>query len=145
MKTTKSKSKHFLKKFHRLTNDRFEVAIKWKARQVKILFPLKERSIHPSCVIYKCTCSCGETYIRQTIRNASVRWEEQNNPTKNSELAKFFRSNFYHVFIWLILCKAPQNYKVRRKLETSYITLFKPTLKEQKDFELLTLFRNGVT
>ena len=45
-----------------------------KAIQVKTLFPLKEKSIHPSCVInkhsslvYRDTCSCVETYIGDTI------------------------------------------------------------------------------
>ena len=33
------KSKHFLKTFHRFTKDRFEVAIKWRTRLVKTLFP----------------------------------------------------------------------------------------------------------
>ena len=66
------KSKHFLKKFHRFTKDRFEVAIKWKTRQVKTLFPLNNGSIHPSCVIYKGTCSCGKTYTGETIRNAPM-------------------------------------------------------------------------
>ena len=56
-----------------------------------------------------------------------------------------FKKNFYHVFNWVILCKAPQNYKVRRNVEASYIALLKPTLNEQKDFEVLNLFRNGVT
>ena len=60
------KSKHFLKKFHRFTKDRFEVAFKWKTRQVKTLFPLKDRSTHPSCVIQKGTCSCEENYIGET-------------------------------------------------------------------------------
>ena len=50
------KSKHFLNTFHRFTKDHFEVTIKWKTRQVKTLFPLKGKSIHPSCVIYKGTC-----------------------------------------------------------------------------------------
>ena len=50
------KSKHFLKTFHRFTKDHFEVTIKWKTRQVKTLFPLKGKSIHPSCVIYRGTC-----------------------------------------------------------------------------------------
>ena len=45
----KIKSKHFLKKFHRFTKDRLDVAIKWKTRKVKILFPLQNKSIHPSC------------------------------------------------------------------------------------------------
>ena len=30
-------------------------------------------------------------------------------------------------------------------LFTTYVALLKPTLNEQKDFEVLTLFRNGVT
>ena len=87
-------------------------------------------------MIYKGTCSCGENKIR---------WEEHNGPTKMSEPAKHLKINFHHVFNWLILCKASQNYKVRRNLEASYIALLKPTLNEQKDFENLTLFRNSVT
>ena len=126
--TNEIKSKHFLKKFHRFAKDRFEVAIKWKARQVKTLFPLKDKSIHPSCVIYKGTCSCGETYIGETIRNASIRWEEHNESTKH------LQNNFHYVFNWVTLCKAPQSYKVRSNLEASYIASLKPTLIEQKDF-----------
>ena len=34
---------------------------------------------------------------------------------------------------------------IRRNLEASYIALLRTTLNEQKDFEILTLFRNGVT
>ena len=40
---------------------------------------------------------------------------------------------------------ASKNYEGRRNLEASYIALLRPTLNEQKDFEILTLFRNGVT
>ena len=87
----------------------FEVAIKWKTRQGKTLFPLRDKSIHPFCVICQGTCECGETYIGETIRSISVRWEEHNNPTK-SQPAKHVKNNFYHVFNWVILCKAPQNY-----------------------------------
>ena len=39
---------------------------------------------HPSFVIYKGTCSCGETYIGETIGNASIRGEKHNDPTKKS-------------------------------------------------------------
>ena len=87
-------------------------------------------------------CSCGETYIGETIHNASERQEKHNDPTKNSEPAKHLRNNFNHVFNRVILCKTPQNYKVRRNLEASYIALLKPTLNEQKYFEISTLFRN---
>ena len=66
-------SNHFLKKFNCFSIDRFEVYIKWKTRQVKTLFPLKHKSIYPSCVIYKHACRCGETHIGEIIRNPSVR------------------------------------------------------------------------
>ena len=86
-------------------------------------------------MIYKVTCSCGETYIGETIRNTSIRWEEHNDPPNKSELAKHLKINFHHVFNWITL----------RNLEASYSASLKPTLNEQKDFEILTLFRNGVT
>ena len=109
------------------------------------MFSLKDKSIHPSCVIYKGTCSSGETYIGGTIGNVSIRWEEHNEPTNKSGPAKHLKKNFLHLFNWVNLCKAPKNCKARPNLEASYIVLLKPTLTEQKDFEILTLFRNGVT
>ena len=68
-----------------------------------------------------------------------------NDPTKKSEPAKHLKNNFYHVFNWIILRKVPQNYRVRRNLEAWHISSLKPTLNEQKDFEILTLSGNGVT
>ena len=38
-----------------------------------------------------------------------------------------------------------KNAKTRKNLEASYIALWKPNLNEQKDFERLVSFRNGVT
>ena len=67
-------------------------------------------------------------YIREIIRNASVRWEEHISPTKKSEPPKHLKINFYYFFNWAVLCKAPQNYKVRLNLDASYIALLKPTL-----------------
>ena len=58
-------------------------------------------------MIYKGACSCGETYIGETIRNTSIRWEEHNDPTKKSEPSKHLKNNFYHEINWAILCKAP--------------------------------------
>ena len=96
-------------------------------------------------MIYNGNYSCGETYIGVTICNTSIRWEEHNDPTKKSEPVKNLKNNFYHVFNWVISRKTPQNYKVRRNLKALYIALLKPTLNEQKDLEIITLFRNGVT
>ena len=78
-------------------------------------------------MIYKGTCSCGETYLRETIRNASIRWEEHNDPTNKSGPAKHLKNNFLHLFNWVTLCKAPQNYKARPNLEAFYTALLKPT------------------
>ena len=44
-----------------------------------------------------------------------------------------------------ILHGLQKNAKTRKNLEASYISLWKPDLNEQKDFERLLLFRNGVT
>ena len=84
-------------------------------------------------------------YQTTTFEVTHQRWEKHNDSTKNSEPAKHLKNNFYQVFNLVILCKTPQNYKVTRNLEVSYIALSKPTSNEQKDFKILTLFRNGVT
>ena len=39
------KSKHFLKKFHKITNDEFTVLISWKTKNIQSLFPLKDKAI----------------------------------------------------------------------------------------------------
>ena len=55
---------------------------------------------------------------------------------KKSEPAKHLKNNSHYVFNWVILCKAPQNYKAKRNLEASYITVSKPTSNQQKYFEI---------
>ena len=97
------------------------------------------------CVIYKGDCSSGSRYIGETKCNKKVRWKEHNNPTKNSEPSKHLRSNINHYFTWAVISIAPKNAKTRKNLEASNIALWKPDFNEQKDFERLVLFRNGVT
>ena len=43
------------------------------------------------------------------------------------------------------MANAPKNAKTKKNLEASYIALWKSDLNEQKEFERLLLFRNGVT
>ena len=135
------KSKHFLKKFHKFTNNSFRIVITWKTRNIRSLFPLKDKNDYKSCVIYKGDCSCGSRYIGETKRNVEVRWNEHNNPTKSSEPSKHLRNNINHYFTWAVISNAPKNAKTRKNLEASYIALWKPSLNEQKDFERLVLFR----
>ena len=55
------------------TNDTFDVRIKWLTKKVKSLFRVKDKSLHQACKIYKDVCSCGESYIGETIRDVEVR------------------------------------------------------------------------
>ena len=109
------------------------------------MFPLKDKSDCKSYVVYKGDCSCGSRYIGEIRRNAEVKWNEHNNPTKSSEPSKYLQNNINHYFTWAVISNAPKNAKTRKNLVASYIALWKPDLNEQKDFERLVSFRNGVT
>ena len=75
-----SSSKEPIKKFDKFTNNTLEV---------KTLFGVKDKSLHQACKIFKGVCSCGESYIGETIRNVEVRWDEHNsNPMKKSNPLK---------------------------------------------------------
>ena len=111
----------------------------------KITFYIKDPNLHPSCKIYKGVCSCGETYIGETIRNVEERWSEHNSADNKSEPAKHLADNKEHSFLWSILLAAPKDGRTRKNLEAFFIAKLKPSLNRQEDSNMLTLFRNGVT
>ena len=115
------KSKHFLKNFHKFTNDGFRVAITWKTRNIQSFFLLKDKNDYKSCVIYKGDCSCGSRYIGQTKCNAEVRWHERNNPTRCSEPSKHLRNNIDHCYTWTMISNAPKGAKTSKNLEASLL------------------------
>ena len=117
----------------------------WTTRNVRSLFPLKIKNDCKLLVIYKGDCSCGSLYIGETKHNAEVRWNEHSNPTKSSDQSKHFRSNINYCFTWAVISNAPKSATTRKNLEVSYIALLKPDHNEQKDFEILVLFKDGVT
>ena len=84
------------------------MVIKWKTRNMQHLFPLKEENNYKLCIIYKGDCSCDLRYIGETKRNAEVRWNEDNNPTKSSEPSKRLQSNINRYFTFYI-SNAPKN------------------------------------
>ena len=88
---------------------------------------------------------CKVNYIGETVRNTQTRWSEHEDPTHNSEPARHLKDNPDHSFTWKNLCNAPSDSAKRKFLEASFIANSKPTLNEQVEFRLLTLFRNGVT
>ena len=69
-------------------------------------FTVKDKSLHQAC---KGICSCGESYIGETVRNVEVRWGEHNNPTKVSNPSKHIKDNVDHVFHWSVIARAPTN------------------------------------
>ena len=70
----------------------------WSTRNIKSLFPLKDKVARRSCVIYKGKCSCGLSYIGETKRNSKIRWKEHEHPAGKSEPAKHLIENAYHQF-----------------------------------------------
>ena len=72
IKLNKIKSKHFLKKFHKFTNDGFRVVIMWKITNIPSLCDLKDKIDYKWCVIYQGDCSCGSRYIGEAKHNAQV-------------------------------------------------------------------------
>ena len=46
------KSKHFLKKFHKFTDNSFRIVITWKTTNIRSLFPLKDKNDYKSCIVF---------------------------------------------------------------------------------------------
>ena len=109
------------------------------------LFPLKDKVNHYSCVIYQGDCSCDQNYIGETVRNAEIRWNEHEDKNSKSEPVKHLKKNPAHKFRRTIISQTPENFRKHRVLEAYFIKTICPTLNEQLDNDILTLFRNGLT
>ena len=59
-------SKRFLKKFHVLTNDLYEIKLEWINTKMRNLVHLKSKNLHPAYVIYKGICVSNDNYIGAT-------------------------------------------------------------------------------
>ena len=86
------------KHLHELTNDLYEIKIKWITKKLRNLFHLKSKNPHPACVIYEGICTCKENYIGETKRNVEIRWEEHSDINKISEPSRHLKSNPTHAF-----------------------------------------------
>ena len=125
---------------------KFSFKVIWSTRNIRSLFPLKDRVQHLSCVIYEGTCSCGEVYIGQTDRITDLRWKEHDKPSKETcDPSKHLYKNPTHVFTWRVLTSAPHKLLRRRILESYFIAKFKPKVNIQSVPRQLYLFRNGIT
>ena len=145
-KQNENLSRVFLKKLYSFIGDSYSVFVIWDTCKIRTLFPLKDKNLHPCCVIYEGTCSCGEKYIGETERCIHARTSEHEDTKKKSEPAKHLANTNGHKFEWKILTRAPMNSTKRNILEAMYISKFKPSLNEQLEFKRkLRLFPNGIT
>ena len=136
-----------MKKFHKFTDNSFRIVTTWKTRNIRSLFPFKNKNDYKSCAIYKRDCSCGSPYIGEIKRNAEVRWNEHNNPTKSSEPLKHLRNNIKHYFTWAVISNTPNNAKTRKNLEVSYIetgNLILTNKRTLKTFYLRMVSHRGI-
>ena len=141
-------SKTFLNKLNEYTNDKYTFKVIWNTRNIRSLFPLKDRVDHMSCVIYEGKCSCGEAYIGETIRITDIRWGEHTHPSPSSTLtdpAKHIVVNPTHTFTWKVLTRAPKQKLKRLILEAFFIAKNKPKINVQTKPKMLLLYRNGIT
>ena len=79
-------SKRFMKRFNVVTDNKYDIRIKWITKKVKQMFKLKSRNPHTSCVIYEGVCSFQESYIGETVRNVETRWQEHEDKQKIENL-----------------------------------------------------------
>jgi len=114
----------------------------WQARKMESIFKLKDKNTHPSHVICKGKCTCGQTYIGETARNLEVRVNEHSDVNKQSESTKHIRKHPNHKFSWEVLITA-HSWLKRRIKEAFYIARFRPELNKQVQILELTLFPMG--
>ena len=112
------------------------MAVKWLTKKVKSLLPLNNRNLYPSCKIYKSKCSCGESYIDETIHNIEELWSKHNSADNKSEPDKQLADNKEHSFLWSILLAAPKDGKTCKNLEAFFIAKLKLSLNRQEDYNM---------
>ena len=137
--------KTFASKLNYFTNEKCKFNVVWNTSKVESLFPLKDKVNHYSCVIYWGDCSCDQNYIGETVCNAEIRWNEPEDKNSKSEPAKYLQENPTYKFRWAISSKVAENFCKCRALQAYFIKTICPTLNEQLDYGILTLFRDGIT
>ena len=76
--------KRFIEKIESFTEGKIMLIVLWSTRNIKSLFPLKNKVGHQSCLIYKGRFFCKLSYIGETKRSSEVRWKEHQDPAGKS-------------------------------------------------------------
>ena len=129
-------SKTFLKKFHTFTKNSFSHHLEMENKEGEAA-----PNPHLACKIYYGECSCGETYIREIVRNVEVGWKEHNSLSSNSEPSKHLQANgAEHKFKWKVLKSASTSNRELKNLEASQIALKRTSLNNKLETKLLHLY-----
>ena len=59
-------------------------------KEIKLLFPLENHDLYPSCKIYKGKCSCGDTYLKKVSDNTILLTINQNQPNTEAVFQRHF-------------------------------------------------------
>ena len=112
-------------------------------RNIKSLFPLKDKVAHWSCIIYEGQCSCKLSYIRKrkekwsSLERASrYHWKVRSHKSLNG---KCFSQAYLESIVGgtLHFCR-------RRIMEAVFIAIRKPALNDQLEHNFF-LFCHGIT
>ena len=116
-----------MKWFDFFTDNKYCIQIKWFTNKVQLLFKLKSRNPHQSCVIYEDVCSLQEYCIGETVRNVKIK---QQDTKKDSETQIHLKIIQTDSFTWKVFLSFSSNRHTRRNMEASIIVLKQLSLKE---------------
>ena len=127
------------------TQGHFKFRIVWRTRKIRFPFRLKDKTNHPSSIVYYGACmSCNSAYVGESARNFSIRQAEHWDTEKLLEPAHHSAANSGHTFQWKILALA-SSWSFRRTLEAIFIAKFGRNLNKKVHSFHLILFLNGIT
>ena len=96
-------SKRFLKKFHELTNDLYEIKTQWIIKKMGNLSHLMSKNPQPACVIYEGICTFKESYLGETKQNVEIHGRNIQTLTKYLNYLDILKTNPTHASAWKVL------------------------------------------
>ena len=120
----------------------------WSARNIKSLFPPKDKVGHQSCVIYEGKYSFKLSYKkkRKEQRKETVKFVGKNTKILlENQPAKLLIENASHKFSWKVLSIVHSYFRRKKILEGFFIALRNPALNDQLEHHFLSLFCHVIT
>ena len=113
---------------------------RYKTRNLKSLFPLKDKDLHFACKIYKGICSCEPTYVG----DVEIIYLEHNHPSGKSEPSKHLH---FACKIYKVICSCEPTYvgETKRNVEVIYLEHNHPSGKSEPSKHLHQNINHVVT